>query len=65
MAPEAEYPDPSVVGSAANRYTVPAERSGKGQSYQATYYSEDPKHYGMVMPIRDWEHCQNYCFESA
>ena len=65
MTPEAEYPDPSVVGTAANRYTVPADVSGDGSAYQATYYSEDPDHLGLVMPIQDWRHCQNYCFETA
>jgi len=65
MSEEAEYPDPTVVGKSANEYTVAAADSGSGEAYSAHYYSEDPDHYGMVMPIRDWKHCPNYCFETA
>jgi hypothetical protein len=58
---EAEYPDPGVVGTPANRYTVPAERSGTGKAYTALYYSEEPQSRGMVMPYRDYLHCPNFC----
>jgi len=58
---EAEYPDPSVVGTPANTYEVPPERSGTGQGYTAKYYSEDPASLGAVMPIRDYQHCANWC----
>jgi hypothetical protein len=62
---EAEYPDPSVVGTPANTYTVPADRSGTGQSYTATYYSEAPESKGLVLPIQDYIHCPNYCHSTA
>jgi hypothetical protein len=61
VSAEAEYPDPSVVGTAQNEYTVPAERSGTGQAYKAKFYSEDPASRGAVMPICDYLHCPNYC----
>lgn len=64
LRPEAEYPDPSVVGSPDNRYTVPASRSGSGQAYEGTYYSEDEATYGMVLPLQDFAHCPNYCRRS-
>ncbi|HEY0134278.1 MAG TPA: hypothetical protein VGB85_09365, partial [Nannocystis sp.] len=62
---EAEYPDPSVVGTPQNEYTVPAERSGTGQEYKAKYYSEDPASLGAVLPIRDHLHCANWCRSEA
>ena len=65
LTPEGEYPDPSVVGTPANTYTVPAERSGTGQAYTATYYSEAPESQGAVLPLQDYVHCPNYCHRSA
>ncbi len=62
---EAEYPDPSVVGTPANSYEVPAERSGTGQPYSAKFYSEDPGSLGAVLPIRDYQHCANWCRSEA
>lgn len=61
LSPEAEYPDPSVVGTAQNWYTVPSARSGNGRAYSASYYSETPGVRGAVMPIRDFLHCPNFC----
>jgi hypothetical protein len=60
-SPEAEYPDPSVVGTPANRYVVPAARSGTNRAYTALYYSEEAATRGLVLPIRDYLHCPNYC----
>ncbi len=61
LSPEAEYPNPSVVGTPDNVYTVPASMSGTGAAYTARFYSEDPASLGLVMPIRDFMHCPNYC----
>ncbi len=61
VAADAEYPEPSVVGTAQNEYTVAAERSGTGQAYRAKFYSEDPSSRGAVLPIHDYLHCPNFC----
>lgn len=67
QSPEAEYPafSEDILGTAANEYEVSAEESGDGVAYTANYYSEDPAHPGLVMPIQDYRHCTNYCVLSA
>ncbi|MDX2012069.1 MAG: hypothetical protein SFW67_17885 [Myxococcaceae bacterium] len=61
LSDEWEYPDPSAVGTPANRYTVPAAKSGTGQAYTRTYYSEDPGSRGAVLPLYTPKHCPNFC----
>ncbi len=58
---DAEYPDPSVVGTPKNQYVVPARRSGNGKAFTGKYYSEDPATFGAVLPFHDYTHCENYC----
>jgi hypothetical protein len=58
---DAEYPDPSVIGTPANRYTITASQSGDGSTYTETYYSEDAATYGLVRPYQDYMHCPNFC----
>lgn len=65
--PSAQYPaySDAILDTATNRYTVPAELSGSGRAYEATYYSEDTEHRGLVRPLQDWRHCQNYCYRTT